>query len=109
MESLLVIYITCPSYEEAESLSRKILEEKLAACCNIINGVQSFFWWEGEIDQAEEALMIVKSQKSRLKELVEFVQMYHPYDVPEIIALPIVGGSQDYLKWVKEESTDEWK
>lgn len=109
MENLLVVYITCPSYEAAETLSRQLLEEKLAACCNILQGVRSLFWWENKIDEDEESLIIVKTQKTRLNELVEFVQEHHPYDVPEVIALPIVGGSQEYLDWVKQETTDEWK
>ncbi len=106
MQSFLVIYITCPSYKEAERLSRLLLQEKLAACCNIIKSVKSLFLWKGKVDEAEESLMIVKTQQSRLDALVQFVQNHHPYDVPEIIAMPIVGGAQDYLNWLKEETTD---
>ena len=106
MENYIVVYITCPSKDEAEKLAAKILQERLAACVNIINGVQSFFHWQGKIDQAKESLMILKTKKSLLKDLTSFVQMYHSYDVPEIIAIPIIGGSDDYLNWINAETLD---
>jgi periplasmic divalent cation tolerance protein len=104
MEQFIVVLITCPSQEEAERLSNKILSERLAACVNIINGVHSLFHWQGQIESDQESLMIVKTRSLLLAQLKTFVQENHPYDVPEIIAVPIIGGSDDYLNWVKSET-----
>lgn len=105
MKDFIVVLITCPSPEEAESLSKKILSERLAACVNIINSVHSLFHWQGKIEADQESLMIVKTRSLLLDQLKTFVQENHPYDVPEVIALPIVGGSDDYMEWMKSETT----
>ena len=68
-----------------------------------MSGVSSLFWWQGKVDSAEESLLIVKTKASLLNEIVAFVKEIHSYDVPEVIALPIVGGNPDYLKWIGEE------
>ena len=77
--------------------------EKIAACVNIIPGVKSFFRWEGKKESNEEVLMIVKSRVEILDEVIEAVKTNHSYDVPEIIALPIAGGDENYLKWMEGE------
>jgi periplasmic divalent cation tolerance protein len=105
MKDFIVVLITCPSPEEAENLSKKILSERLAACVNIINSVHSLFHWQGKIEDDQESLMIVKTRSVLLDQLKTFVQENHPYDVPEVIALPIVGGSDDYMEWMKSETT----
>ena len=97
-----VVLITAKNVQEAKKISRTLLNEKLAACVNIVKGVQSMFWWEGKIDQAGEALLVVKTKKSILRKLIKMVKSVHSYTVPEIIALPIVDGNRDYLKWVNE-------
>ena len=81
---------------------KTLLNEKLAACVNIVKGVESMFWWEGKIDQASEALLIIKTKKSILRKLIKTVKSVHSYTVPEIIALSILDGNQDYLKWIDE-------
>ncbi len=106
MNQYVVVYITCGSKKEADDLAEKIVAERLAACANIINGVTSVFHWQGKIDNAEESLMILKTRKKLIKELTNFVQLHHSYDVPEIIALPIVGGSEEYLGWINAETLD---
>lgn len=106
MEQYIVVYVTCASKTEAEELAGKVVTERLAACANIINGVNSVFHWQGKIDSAEESLMILKTRKKLLKELTGFVQLHHSYDVPEIIAIPIIGGSDEYMNWIEAETLD---
>jgi len=97
-----VVFITAKDIEEAKKIARGLLEKKLAACCNLIDGVKSLFWWEGKIDEALETLIIVKTQKRKMKEIIQTVKLLHSYQVPEVIALPVVDGYEPYLKWVKE-------
>ncbi len=99
-----VLFITTADDEEAQLISRVLLEQRKAACVNIVPRVSSLFWWQGNIEQAEESLLVVKTRVKLLDEIVKLVKEIHSNDVPEIIALPIVGGSQDYLEWVGEEA-----
>ena len=96
----IVLLITTETTKEAQQISKLLLEQKKAACVNIISGVDSLFWWEGKIDSAQERLLIVKTKASLLPEIIDLVKGAHSYTVPEIIALPIVGGNQDYLDWI---------
>ncbi|MFA5088526.1 MAG: divalent-cation tolerance protein CutA [Candidatus Omnitrophota bacterium] len=98
----IVVFITAKDKEEAKNIARHLVEARLAACVNILDGVESIFWWEGKMDGAPEALLIVKSKKDLLKKIIKLVKSVHSYAVPEIIALPIVGGSDDYLKWIDQ-------
>ena len=96
----IVILITTADTEEAQLISSALLEQKKAACVNVISGVNSLFWWDGKLDSAQESLLIVKTKTSLLPEIINLVKRVHSYDVPEIIALPIVGGNPDYLEWI---------
>ena len=98
----IVVLITAKDQEEAKKIADHLLSGKLAACVNIISGVQSVFWWENKIDNAQEVLLIVKSKKTLFKRIVSAVREVHSYSVPEIIALPIVNGHKDYLKWISD-------
>lgn len=98
----IVIFITASNKEEAEKIANKLVENKLAACVNIVDNVRSLFWWEAKIDSANETLMIVKSRKSHLARIIKLVKSLHSYQTPEIIALPIIGGDKNYLKWIDE-------
>ena len=98
----IVLFITTGSTEEAQQISRVLLEQKKAACVNIVPKVDSRFWWEGKLDSAQESLLIVKSKASLLPEIIKLVKEAHSYEVPEIIALPIIGGNQDYLEWIEK-------
>lgn len=100
--SHIVVLVTAKDTEEAQKISRKLLEGKLAACVNIVKGVRSLFWWQGKVDQADEALLVIKTQQERFPEIVSAVKSAHSYDVPEIIALPIIDGNKDYLTWIDE-------
>ncbi len=98
-----VIFITASSVEEAEKIGNLLVEERLAACCNIVNSINSIFRWEGKICKESEVLLIVKSSLALFGDIIEKVKSLHSYEVPEIIALPIISGSGDYLKWIDEE------
>ena len=97
-----VVFITSTD-EEARKIAEVLLSQKKAACINIVPSVSSLFWWQDEIDSAQESLLIVKTKASLLNEIVALVKEIHSYDIPEIIALPIVGGNQDYLEWIGKE------
>ena len=101
--SQVVVLITAANEEEARSIAEPLLNQRKAACVNIVPKVNSLFWWEGKLDSAQESLLIVKSRASLLPEIVEIVKKAHSYEVPEIIALPITGGNEDYLKWIDSE------
>ncbi len=105
MESYIVIITTCASKEEAEELMQKLLKARLIACANIIPGVQSWFLWNGEITKENEVVVLMKSRKKYYPEIEEWIKTHHSYEVPEIIALPIVSASQDYLEWLHEETS----
>ncbi len=98
----IVLFITTASAGEARQISRALLEQRKAACVNIIDKVDSHFWWEDRLDSAQESLLIVKTRASLLPEIIKLVKELHRYDVPEIIALPIIGGNEDYLGWIGE-------
>jgi periplasmic divalent cation tolerance protein len=99
----IVLFITTATAEEAQRISRVLLEQKKVACVNIVPRVNSLFWWQGKLDSAEESLLIVKTKASLLSEIVPLVKEIHSYDIPELIALPIIGGNQDYLDWIQKE------
>ena len=97
----IIIFVTTKNVREANRIATKLMEGKLIACANVIKGVRSIFRWQGKVDKANEILLILKSKKSCLPKIIKMVKKYHSYDVPEIIALPIIGGSKDYLNWIK--------
>lgn len=98
----IVVYITASNEEEAVKLAKALVETKLAACVSIAKNVRSIYSWQGKIEDESETLMIVKTQKIHFKALCAKVKELHSYTVPEIIALPIIEGAEDYLKWLKE-------
>jgi periplasmic divalent cation tolerance protein len=103
-DAALVVFITASSYEEANKLSSLIVESKLAACATIVENVRSLFKWEGKVNSEKESLLILKTTVGRFSDLEKFVKKHHSYEVPEIIAFPIVIGSKDYLKWIRQET-----
>jgi len=96
----IIVLITAGSEEEAHRIAELLVKEKKAACVNIVPRVDSLFWWEGKIDSTRESLLLVKTKESLFPEKVELVKRMHSYEVPEIIALPIIAGSGYYLKWL---------
>ena len=98
----IVLFITTANHDEAQQISKVLLERRKIACANIVPRVDSHFWWEGSLDSSEESLLIAKTKSSLLPEVIELVKEMHSYDLPEIIALPVIGGNQDYLRWIDE-------
>lgn len=99
----IVILITTSSEEESHKIAVLLLRQRKAACVNIIPKVDSIFRWQGKLDSAQESLLVVKTQASLLSEIVDVVKTAHSYEVPEIIALPIIGGNESYLNWIDKE------
>lgn len=95
-----IVMTSYPNHSAAENAAVKFLEAGLVACINITSILTSIFVWEGKITQANEVLMVMKTQKEKLVELEKFVSMNHPYEVPEFIVLPITHGSTRYLAWI---------
>jgi periplasmic divalent cation tolerance protein len=104
MNNYIVIYITTGSVNEAEKIGRTLVEEKLVACSNIISPIRSIYSWQGKICDDKEALMVLKTKRKLFKQIVKRVEKLHSYDVPEIIAIPIIEGSGKYLSWINEET-----
>jgi periplasmic divalent cation tolerance protein len=102
MTGFVFIYITCRDKEEAEKIGRHLVEKKLAACINIFPEMHSVYWWEGKVESAEEAVLVVKTSKKLADKVTEEVRKLHSYSVPCVIALPVVSGNPDYLKWIGE-------
>jgi len=98
-----VLIVTAADAEEARRIAEVLLKQRKAASVNIVPGVNSLFWWHGKIDSAEENLLIVKTKTPLLNEVIKLVKENHSYEIPQIIALPIVGGNQDYLAWIDGE------
>lgn len=100
--SFIVILITCSTDKEAKKIANTLLTQKKAACVNILHRVNSLFWWQGKIDSANEVLLVVKTESHLFDYIVKLVKKIHSYDVPEIIALPVIGGNKEYLEWISE-------
>lgn len=100
--SYIIVFVTTANKAEAEKISQALLQEKLIACANIINPVTSFFHWKGHVDCAEECLAVMKSRRDLFSQLAQRVKALHSYEVPEILALPIIDGSAEYLGWMSE-------
>eukprot|EP00793_Prasinoderma_coloniale_P002570 PRCOL_00002052-RA len=99
------VYVTAPNRAAAKSLAASLVEARLAACVNIVPGVESVYHWEGKVEVDEELLLIAKTTRSRLAALTEKVNAEHPYDVPEVVAIPFVGGSDKYISWLVDNVT----
>jgi periplasmic divalent cation tolerance protein len=97
-----VIFTTVGNKKEAQSVARAVLQKKLAACVNILDNLESAFWWQGKIDAAKEVLLMIKSKKRLLPKVIKLIKSRHSYEVPEIIALPIIAGNPDYLRWIDD-------
>jgi periplasmic divalent cation tolerance protein len=97
-----VVLVTCGSIGEARKIGHRVVERKLAACANILPGVESIYRWKGRVERGREVLVVMKTSSKRLRELEREVKRMHSYDVPEFIVLPIVAGSREYLDWVGE-------
>jgi periplasmic divalent cation tolerance protein len=101
MTDKIVVLVTCGSAREARRIARAVVENRLAACGNTLEApVRSIYRWKGKVESAREYLLIIKTSRRRFAALERAVKRLHSYDVPEIVALPIVGGARDYLSWI---------
>jgi len=98
----IVIFITAPEEKVGSEMARTLVEEKLAGCVNIIKEIRSIYFWQDKVEDEPEVLLVIKTKKDLFEKLKERVKTLHPYSVPEIIALPIIEGSEDYLRWLDE-------
>lgn len=98
-----IVYITASNIKEAKDLAEAIVKERLAACANVVESVESVYWWKGKVEHDSESLIILKTKESKLDELIERVKQLHSYENPEIVAVPVLKGSSEYLDWIDEE------
>jgi len=102
MSQYLLVLTTIGSEEEAARLGRGLVERRLVACVNDVGPVRSFFTWQGKLEEDSERLLLMKTRSDRYADLEAALQELHPYDVPEVIAIPIERGSKDYLSWIDD-------
>jgi periplasmic divalent cation tolerance protein len=101
--NFIMVFITTKDAEEADKISKALVKRRLAACVNIVPEVGSRFWWKDKLDTARESLLIAKTRGRLLPDIIKTVKKIHSYSVPEIIALPVIGSSPDYLDWIDSE------
>ena len=104
----LVVLVTASSEQEARQIARALVTKMLAACASVVPGITSIYRWQDEVQEDQEWLLVVKTRRDVLDAVIEEVQRLHSYDVPEIIALPLVGGNQDYLRWLDKGVESGW-
>lgn len=95
---------TVPDRESGERIAQILVEARLAACVNLVPGLTSIYRWQGKVENESECLLVIKSTAARSQALIEQIKTLHPYDLPEIIALPITDGSPEYLKWITDST-----
>jgi periplasmic divalent cation tolerance protein len=103
MTDKIVVLSTCASAEEAQRVARALVEKRLAACVNVMPGIRSVYRWKDAIEDEEEVLLLIKTSRALLEELREEIERLHSYEVPEVIALSVVDGSERYLAWINRE------
>lgn len=104
MEEYIIVLITASGEEEGSRIAKELVDKHLAACVNIVRNLRSIYKWKDKIEDENEVLLIAKTRRSLFKGLSEKVKELHSYSVPEIIAIPIIAGSEEYLKWISEET-----
>lgn len=98
----ITVFVTACSKKESDKIASRLVQKKLAACANVIPGISSFFRWKGRVNNCRECLLVIKTKKSLFSRLAGEVRACHSYSVPEIIALPVVAGTKEYLSWINE-------
>ena len=104
IDNVLIVLTNCPDADVADRLARTLVEQKLAACVNRLPAVHSVYRWQGSVERAVEVPLLIKSTRERLPEIQEAIRALHPYEVPEIVAIPVVAGLPAYLRWVVDET-----
>lgn len=103
MTDALVVLCTVPDEATAERLARGAVDAQLAACVNVLGGVRSFYRWKGEVQDERELQLVLKTDRARFDALAAWIAREHPYEVPEVLALPVVAGADSYLAWMREQ------
>jgi len=98
------VYVTAASEAEAELIARTMVEERLAACANLLGAIKSVYWWEGRVCVDEEVALVLKTSNARETALIDRIKQLHSYDCPAIACLPIAGGNPDFLEWIRQET-----
>jgi len=106
MTDAIVIFVTAGSETEAEKIARALVEEQLAACVNILSPIRSIYRWQGQVADDREWLLLIKTRAERFAAVESRVKALHSYQVPEVIALPIVAGAEGYLRWLQENVSE---
>ena len=101
-----ILFVTCPDAKVAEAIARRLVDKRLAACGNITAPVTSVYRWKGKVVRESEVVLLLKTRRSLVAACTKAIRAAHPYDLPEIVAVPIVGGSPEYLRWVGRETTE---
>ncbi|MEZ5565717.1 MAG: divalent-cation tolerance protein CutA [Gammaproteobacteria bacterium] len=105
-EEILVVLCTCPDERTGTGIATALLAENLAACVNCVTGIRSMYRWEGQTREDTEVLLVIKTTTSRYAALQALIQARHPYDVPEVIAMPVVAGASNYLDWIRQATSE---
>jgi periplasmic divalent cation tolerance protein len=100
----IVVFITCPDKKQADKIAKSLIKVKYAACVNLVSSINSLFWWKGKVDSCQEVLLVVKTKKRLFRRLERLVKSLHSYNLPEIIAVPVIAGSKEYLKWIDDST-----
>lgn len=103
MTDKVIVFSTCPSREEGKRIAKALVEERLAACVNVIDGIVSIYRWHGTVHEGDETMLVVKSRRDLLARLQERLASIHSYEVPEAVAMPVVDGLPAYLEWMDRE------
>jgi periplasmic divalent cation tolerance protein len=103
MTNHIVVFSMCGSAEEAERVARQLLETRLAACVNVITQIRSFYWWKGKIEDSGEWMLVIKTSRDLFDRLCLVLESAHSYELPEVLALPVIAGSPNYLSWLEGE------
>ena len=102
MNQYCVILTTVPHSESGKALAQGLLQNSLAACINIIPGLESYYYWQGELQQDSELQLLIKSNHSKLEDIESYLKNHHPYELPELLVLPVQSGSSEYLNWMNK-------
>ena len=100
----MTVLVSCPDKKTADAVSKALLEKRLAACTSVMPGVRSRYWWKGKLESADEVLLLAKTTADRYPAVEKAVRKAHPYELPEIIALPVAKGYRPYLEWIRKET-----
>jgi len=98
----IIVFITVANKKEGQKIAGGLIKKRLAACVNLVDKIDSLFWWQGKVDRAKEVLLVVKSKQAAFKKIISTVKKLHSYEVPEIVAIPIICGEKKYLEWLND-------